>query len=939
MKESTMKRLHGLFSACVILALITLFAAGEVFAGKTTFVSSDFNSYSFNPTLWTLVNPRGDGGISMTGTGTANAAISIKATSELEHNLWTDGDNTVRILQTATNTDFNMEVKFLSGLAGGTFEAYTAQGVLIEESATSKLEFCFTTATDDSVHAYAAGFIGGFGSPNVKVNKKMAALGQGPLWMRISRTGSTWKFMYSLNGTSFDTAVEFSQALTMTKVGPFVLNAGTKKADFSAVVDYFHNLDSIKAADDSQPAPPDTIAAYIHGVRVQEFASNAIRIAWNTDKLTDGRLDYGTTLSYGSYQYALDVAFEHSLLVTDLIPATTYNYRVLAGDQGSRVSQTGNYTKATLATVADVSSKSDAFGDASLNTSIWTVVDPRGDATVAMVNDQLAIAVPSGVSHDLWDDGDNITRVSQDLSYSDNREFIARFNTGVSAAADNYRFEGMVFQESATRLIRFDFLNDGSNTRAFAATLWGIENPYTRFNVVIGPASMAPLQMRVRQYGALWTMDYSFDGTSWTQAGSFWDFMAPTKVGVSTGNSGTNPPDFTSLTEFFQGALPAKTRLSTPANDSTYLPIPVQLTWTVTIGATGYHVQVAKDSLFTVMVANDSLLTSPQKNLTGLQSDTKYYWRVKGKNSKGSGLYSAVWKFTTVPGIPGAPSLLAPANGSSNQPVSSTLRWGKVASAIAYHLQVGTDSTFATALVVNDSTIVDTVGAVSGLLQNTKYFWRVRTKNVSGTGPFSTVWNFRTVVPIPSGVTLLLPAMNTLVTKDTVLFVWRKGEPAVTKYTLVYAPDSVFTFGITDSSITDTTKIIRSIPNNARYFWKVRAGNASGWGPYSEVRAYNVLYVSVAQERELPKEFVLSQNYPNPFNPATRIEYGVPNAGHVTLEVYNLLGEKVATLVDGEKQPGYHLVSFDAARFASGVYLYRLVTDKTALMKKMILVK
>jgi len=59
----------------------------------------------------------------------------------------------------------------------------------------------------------------------------------------------------------------------------------------------------------------------------------------------------------------------------------------------------------------------------------------------------------------------------------------------------------------------------------------------------------------------------------------------------------------------------------------------------------------------------------------------------------------------------------------------------------------------------------------------------------------------------------------------------------------------------------------------------------------------------------------------------------------VTLEVYNLLGEKVATLVDGERQPGYHQVAFDGARFASGVYLYRLVTDNTALMKKMVLVK
>ncbi len=567
------------------------------------------------------------------------------------------------------------------------------------------------------------------------------------------------------------------------------------------------------------------------------------------------------------------------MTITNINPSTTYNYRVKAGDAGSRISTTGNFTLATPGSATDVSSRSDAFSDAALNTSLWSVVDYRGDALTAIVNDQLAITVPGGTPHDLWSDGDFLPRVVQTLPNSDVREFIVRYNTGVSGSASTFRFEGMVFEESPSRLLRFDFLNDGSNTRAFAASFFGLEHPVVRFNVSLGPSEIAPLYMRVRQSGALWTLDYSFDGTSWTQAGSFWDFLSPAKVGISTGNSadvGLSPPDYTSLIDFFQGALPAKTKLGAPANDATSLSIPVQLTWSVTIGATGYHVQVAKDSLFTVMVANDSLLTVPVKNLTGLQTDTKYYWRVKGKNTKGSGSYSDVWNFTTIPGVPGAPTLLAPANSSSNQPVSQTLRWSKMSSALSYYVQLGSDSTFATALVVNDSTIVDTVQAVTDLTQNTKYFWRVRTKNVSGIGPFSAIWNFRTVVPPPTAVTLALPAMNAFVTRDTVLLVWRKADPAVTKYTLVHGPDSLFAFGATDSSITDTTKIIRSITNNTRYFWKVRAGNASGWGPYSEVRAYNVVITSVATERELPKEFVLSQNYPNPFNPATRIEFGVP---------------------------------------------------------------
>ncbi len=74
-----------------------------------------------------------------------------------------------------------------------------------------------------------------------------------------------------------------------------------------------------------------------------------------------------------------------------------------------------------------------------------------------------------------------------------------------------------------------------------------------------------------------------------------------------------------------------------------------------------------------------------------------------------------------------------------------------------------------------------------------------------------------------------------------------------------------------------------------------------------------------------PDKFELFQNYPNPFNPTTTICYQLTRDSKVSLKIYNLLAQEVVTLVDGEKQAGYHQERFDATRFSSGMYIYRIV--------------
>lgn len=88
-----------------------------------------------------------------------------------------------------------------------------------------------------------------------------------------------------------------------------------------------------------------------------------------------------------------------------------------------------------------------------------------------------------------------------------------------------------------------------------------------------------------------------------------------------------------------------------------------------------------------------------------------------------------------------------------------------------------------------------------------------------------------------------------------------------------------------------------------------------------------------------PMTFNLAQNYPNPFNPSTKISFSVPDAGNVKLAVYNTLGQEIAVLVNGAVTAGPHEVTFNAKALPSGAYIYKLQSENSVMIKKMLLLK
>ena len=96
---------------------------------------------------------------------------------------------------------------------------------------------------------------------------------------------------------------------------------------------------------------------------------------------------------------------------------------------------------------------------------------------------------------------------------------------------------------------------------------------------------------------------------------------------------------------------------------------------------------------------------------------------------------------------------------------------------------------------------------------------------------------------------------------------------------------------------------------------------------------------SIQKDESMPVNFELFQNYPNPFNPATVISYSVPKQAQIDISVYNILGQKVQTLVSQNQSIGKYSVKFDGTNFTSGVYIYQIKADNVLISKKMMLVK
>jgi hypothetical protein len=613
----------------------------------STIVSDDFNQFVLDTTRWKYINPRGDAIRSMVNTNSDSARLFITVPGGIAHEPWTGGNFAPRIMQAANNADFEVEVKFESPVS----QRFQIQGVIVEQGPGDYLRFDLNS-DGTNTKAFAASASGG--TATTRINVTADGNGIAPQWLRVRREGNLWTQSYSFNGSTWAVAGTFTQVLAMDSIGVFIGNTGTSIPAHTGKVDYFFNTRAPIMPEDGGIAPDPLPPVFSH-IQVSTTPTTAT-VTWLTDEQATSSVSYGPTTAYENGTVT-DPArlLSHAITLTGLNPFSTYHFRVGGTDSSGNA---GTGTDSVFTTKSATTIVSDDFNRATLDSTRWTFINPLGDGTVAMANTgtdsaSAVLSIPGGVAHDVWTGVKNAPRIMQaanDVDFEVVSKFISRVN-------QRYQMQGILVEQSATDFLRFDFNSDGSVTKLFAASFVGGTGT-TRINITAGSNGVVPQWMRIRRVGSQWTLSYSFNGSTWTTAGSFSFALTVSSVGPFVGNTGTTIPAHSARIDYFFNAdapivpedgTPDTTRPVIANIQKTPGLTSFQVQWTTNEPARG-SVQYGLTSSYELGAVTSSTYALAQSiTVPGLQNGTLYHFRISATDTSNNTALSGDSLVTTLP--------------------------------------------------------------------------------------------------------------------------------------------------------------------------------------------------------------------------------------------------------------------------------------------------
>ncbi|MEX2363368.1 MAG: T9SS type A sorting domain-containing protein, partial [Balneolaceae bacterium] len=397
-----------------------------------------------------------------------------------------------------------------------------------------------------------------------------------------------------------------------------------------------------------------------------------------------------------------------------------------------------------------------------------------------------------------------------------------------------------------------------------------------------------------------------------------------------------------SQTQFFttqDAPIEGIVNLTSPSHNSEDVDFPVELTWDEFTEAKYYNLELSESPAFDATISVRDLEATSFET-SQLSDTTTYYWRVRASVDEQLTAWSAIWSFKTVLGIPEVPTW-TPENEAEDVSQTPFISWGSSKRATTFDFQISKADDFSEIIFEAENLESTNIKIENKLESRTKYYWHVRANNQSGSSNWSETLSFITVLEKPDSVQLLIPQKDEWYPIDNPYFEWTSSEQA-DEYVFHLSKEEDFESFVLDTIITapDTSFTMDEyLEADVFYYWRVKAANESGESEWSEVFDFLGNGGLSTETETLPTEFTLQQNYPNPFNPTTQIRYGIPNAAEVRLEVFNMLGQKVSTLVKERKSAGWHNATFDASELSSGFYIYRIQAGEFISTKKLLLIK
>jgi len=423
-------------------------------------------------------------------------------------------------------------------------------------------------------------------------------------------------------------------------------------------------------------------------------------------------------------------------------------------------------------------------------------------------------------------------------------------------------------------------------------------------------------------------------------------------------------------------AQPAVPELSSPADSAISQPQDLTLSWNVSAGADSYTLQVSDNENFNGMFFNESELSDTVQLVSGLELDMSYYWRVSASGTGGSSDFSSQRIFTVWESAPTSPDSVNLGTAGNYVLLAKTAISTVPASVITGDVGISpAAATFITGFNLTDATGYATSPQVTGKVYAADMASPTPSNLTTAVSDMETAFTDAAGRVTPDFVELHVGNLGgkTLIPG---LYKWGNTVIAPTSFEISGDENSIWIFQIA-GDLTVSSDINVTLAGGAQaknIFWQVSGEvnigtNAHFEGIILSMTAINlntgaslngrVLAQSAitldqstitqptntqatsidGTNNALPVEFNLSQNYPNPFNPSTVISYKIPVNTNIRLEVFNMLGQSVALLVNEQKVAGSHTVSFDATALSSGVYIYRIYSSGFSQSRKMLLIK